>query len=84
MAGKAAYQCRCKANETVSFDQLIKIYAEQLHSNAQVVPEVEMLCHFDHMMLFLSIPFAQVVKNLDLHQSLVVESLLVPDNLDRN
>lgn len=49
LARKAPDQRSRKANETVRFDKLIKINAEELHCNAQVVPEVKVFSHLDHM-----------------------------------
>ena len=46
--------CR-EAMEVVRLDQLVEVDAQQLHRDAQMATEVEVLSHLDHMMLFLLI-----------------------------
>lgn len=55
--------CR-EANEAVCFDEFIKIDAQKFHSNAEMTTEVEILRHFDDVVLFLGI-----LGPVQLHQS---------------
>ena len=48
-------QLRAEALELVLFDELVQVDAQQLHRNAQVVTEVEVLLHLDDMVLFVGI-----------------------------
>lgn len=50
LARKTTNQRRGEASERVCLDQLVEIYAQKLHGDAQMIPEVEMFRHFDDMM----------------------------------
>jgi len=52
LAREASYQCGRKPNKPVCFDQFVQVDAEQFHGDAEVVAEVEVLSHFNDMMLF--------------------------------
>lgn len=83
LACKPTDQSGCKAYKSVCLDELIEIDAEKFHSNAEVISEVEVFGHFDHVMFFIRIlrninlghlerdkkayPSPQIVKNLDLN-----------------
>jgi hypothetical protein len=66
-----------------------------------MVPEVEVFCHFDNMVLLLLVllslingilinnlpsayPFAEIIKDFDFDQGLVMESFLVTDYFNCN
>jgi hypothetical protein len=52
---KSPDQCGGETNKSICFDQLIKVDAEQLHCNTEMVTEIEMLCHLDDMVFFIGI-----------------------------
>jgi hypothetical protein len=72
-----------KSNETVCLDQFVQIDTEQFHGYAKMISEVKVLSHLNDMMPlirvlqlfstndwkldFVTHPFPQTVKNLDLH-----------------
>lgn len=43
-----------------------------------------MLSHLDDMVLLFVVPFTKIIEDLDLHQCLVMETLLIANDLDRN
>lgn len=47
-----------------------------------MIAKVEVLRHLDNMMLLIWVPLAQVIKNLDFDEGLMVKPLLVPNNLN--
>ena len=53
LARESTNQCRREACKAVRFDQLVQINAQKLHSNAEVISEIEMLRHFYDMMLLI-------------------------------
>ena len=88
--------------EVVRLDELVEVDAQELHCDAEMATEVEVLVHLDDVVLLLRVlsqrsayflktrhrlntyPFLQVFQDLDLHQGLVMETLLVADDLDRH
>lgn len=50
-----ANQCCRETDKSIGLDQLIKIDAQQLHGYAQMISEIEVLCHLDDMVLFIRI-----------------------------
>ena len=46
--------------------------------------EVKALIELYHAVFIVWIPFTQFLQNIDLHQSLLMEALLVPNDLDRH
>lgn len=60
LARKAPDQSSRKANKTVSFDELVKINAEEFHRDAYVVPEGKMFSHLDDMVFLFRILKKQV------------------------
>lgn len=53
LASEAPDESSGKAHETVGFDELVEVDAEQLHGDAEVVSEVEVLRHLDDIVLLL-------------------------------
>lgn len=47
------YERSGKSYETVRLDELVEVDAQELHRDAEVASEIEILGHFDDMMLLL-------------------------------
>lgn len=77
-------QLGSEASEAVSLDELVEIDRKEFHSDAEMISEVERFGHLDDVELLVGIPLGQAFQNLDLDQSLMMESLLVPNQLDRD
>jgi hypothetical protein len=45
----------CEPDESVSFNELVQIDAQQFHCNAQMIAEIEMLIHLYDMVLFVRV-----------------------------
>jgi hypothetical protein len=52
---KSTNEGSSKANKAISLNQLVQVDTKQLHSNTQMVSEVEMLSHLDDMMFFIRV-----------------------------
>lgn len=68
--------------KTVGLDELVKVDAEQLCNDAKMISERKIVGHLDDVVFLLRIPFAKVIQHLDFDYSLLVETVLVPDDLD--
>lgn len=51
LASESTDERRREPNEAIGFDELVEIDAQKLHSDAQMIPEVEVLCHLDNIVL---------------------------------
>jgi hypothetical protein len=51
---------------------------EQLETDAEMAAEVKVVQHVDDVVQAVLVPPPQVVQDADLHQSLVMESFLIP------
>ena len=75
LLSEAADQGRRKALKTVSFDQFIQIYAQQLHRHTQMISEREGFGHVHNMMLVIRIETGKVLHDLDFNHGLVIEAV---------
>lgn len=55
-------ESRRESDEAVCLDELVEIDAQQLHGDAQVTAEIEVLSHLDHMVLLFRILGCVVLK----------------------
>ena len=55
LGGETANQCRGKSDKPVGLDELVEVVAEEFHGNAQMIAEVEVLCHLDDMVFLVGI-----------------------------
>lgn len=65
----------------IPLNELVQVHAEQLEGDADVVAEDEVIDHVDHVVVVVDVLGPQVLQDLDLLLSLLVEPLLVPDHL---
>lgn len=54
----------------------------QLKTDAEMIPEVEVIQHVDNIMLSILVLGPEMVEDAHLYERLVVEPLLVADDLD--
>lgn len=73
-----------KSHKAVRLDHLVQVDTEQLGDNAQMASEIEVLGNLDEVVLILWVPLDQILQDLDLDQSLVMETFLVADDFDGN
>lgn len=50
-----ANECSGESDEVVCLNQLVEVDTQEFHGNAQVAAEIEVLRHFNDMMLFVRI-----------------------------
>lgn len=55
LRGETANQRGGKSDKPVGLDELVEIDAEEFHGNAQMIAEVEVLCHLDDMVFLVGI-----------------------------
>mmetsp|Transcript_107975 Transcript_107975/g.311999 ORF Transcript_107975/g.311999 Transcript_107975/m.311999 type:complete len:266 (-) Transcript_107975:397-1194(-) len=79
--GEAPDQTQGDALEIVVLDELVQVDAQQLECDAQMVPEVEVVHHVHDVRCALDVPLPNVLEDLDFHEGLVMEPLLVPNHL---
>jgi hypothetical protein len=48
---KTTYESCCETYEAICLYEFIKVYAQKLHRDTQMITEVEVFCHFDNVML---------------------------------
>ena len=82
LSSEAAYKHRRKALEAIGFDELVEIDAEQLSRDAEMASEVEVFPDLQDAVFLIWIPSLQVLEDLDLDKSLMMEALLVANDLD--
>lgn len=70
--------------EFVLLNQFIEVDVQQLEGDTLVVPEGEVVQHVDDMVGAVRVLSAEVIQNPNLFFRLPVESLLIPDQLQRH
>mmetsp|Transcript_4359 Transcript_4359/g.6109 ORF Transcript_4359/g.6109 Transcript_4359/m.6109 type:complete len:92 (-) Transcript_4359:666-941(-) len=65
------------------FDEIVQVNAQELKGQAKMVSEMEGVHDVYHMALTIWVLFFHVLENLCFHQSLLVISLFVSDDLQR-
>lgn len=70
--------------EVVAFDELVEIHAQHLEGEDQVLAEDELLLYANDVLFVLWVVVAELLQNLGFNETLLVESLLVSENLERN
>jgi len=80
--GKSTDQVLRDSLEIVVTDKLVKVDWKKLKSDDQMLTEDMIVEYPDNIVLVMRIIVVQELKNLQLHSSLVLELLFVPDNFD--
>jgi len=78
--GEPPDQRQRHSHEVVVLNELVEIDREQLKRNDQVLPETQVVFYSDDVVLVVRVFLKQVLQNLQLHLSLVLELLFVPNN----
>ncbi|ETV99496.1 hypothetical protein H310_08171 [Aphanomyces invadans] len=73
-----------EAAKLLELQVLVQVDAEQLKHEAQVVPKHKRVEHCNHVASPVHVGTVQMLEQLDLHDRLLLEFLLVPDDLDRD
>lgn len=80
--GKSLYQVKRKALEVVHFDEFIEVDRKHFESDTEMLSEQELVMSSDYVFLVLGVMFVQVLYQSGLHQSLLIQPLLVFKNLE--
>lgn len=70
--------------EVVHFDELVQVDGQHLERDDQVLPEDKLVQPFDDVLLVLRIVIIQMLHELGLNQSLLIQPLLVLQDLQRH
>lgn len=81
MTRETTYERRCETDKAVCLDEFVEVDTKKLHSDAKVAPKVEVFRHFDDIVFVIGIPFPEVVEDLYLYKSLMMETFLVSNDL---
>lgn len=66
----------------VALEEVVQVDGQELERDAEVGPEVHVLQEVHHVVPRVGVAMAQVLQDLELHEGLVMEALLVADHLD--
>ena len=82
--GKSADESDRHSLEVVAFDELVQVHAQHLEGEDQMLAEDKLFLYANDVLFVLWIVVSELLQNLGLDQTLLVQPLLVSENLQRN
>lgn len=79
--GEAAHQSDGDTLEVVALDELVQVHRQHFERENQMLAEHELLSDADDVLFVLRVSVAQLVEDLGLNETLLVEALLVTQDL---